>query len=113
MSAAEYYKGTSESKQQYTSPAGPPPGAYQDSRGFGSHFQNNQPQQAYYGAQQQQYYANQPPQYNQQQHYQQPGYYNQQQPIYVQQQRPTNNNSDCLTACLAGMCLCCTLDMLF
>ncbi|SCW00212.1 LAFE_0B11914g1_1 [Lachancea fermentati] len=106
MSAAEYYNGASESKQQYVAPGAPAPsGNYSSSRGY--------PQQNY-GAPQQAYYGNQPPQYYQQPPPQQPGYYQQQQqPIYVQQQRPTSNNQDCLTACLAGMCLCCTLDMLF
>ncbi|KAK5963904.1 uncharacterized protein PWA37_004242 [Arxiozyma heterogenica] len=33
--------------------------------------------------------------------------------MYVQQAPPQRGNNDCLAACLATMCLCCTLDMLF
>lgn len=42
------------------------------------------------------------------------GYYQQQpqQQYYVQQKR-SSGNENCLMACLAGMCICCTLDMLF
>lgn len=66
------------------------------------------PEQNYYAPppQPQQMYYNQPP-------LQQPQGYYQQQPIYVQQQPPSRNNDDCLTACLAGLCICCTLDLLF
>lgn len=47
---------------------------------------------------------------------QQGGYYNAQpqQPMYVQQQRPSGDaGGSCLMACLAALCVCCTLDMLF
>ncbi|CAI5759945.1 unnamed protein product [Candida verbasci] len=66
----------------------------------------------------QQGYGQPPPPQNyggyQQGGYQQyPQYYQQQQqPMYVQQQR-TSNNESCLMACLAAICICCTLDMLF
>ncbi|CUM64639.1 uncharacterized protein PRCAT00002248001 [Priceomyces carsonii] len=48
--------------------------------------------------------------YPQQGGYQQGGY--QQQPMYVQQNR-SSGTEGCLAACLAAMCICCTLDMLF
>lgn len=56
------------------------------------------------------YYAEQPPMPPPQGYYGPPP----QQPIYVQQpaQAPSKNDS-CLVACLGGMCLCYTLDMLF
>ncbi|CAL9735338.1 hypothetical protein MOSE0_H03620 [Monosporozyma servazzii] len=101
MSANEYY---GDNKQQYSRPSVPPPSQntsqYQE-RGYPP----QQQQPPYYQQQQQ-------PQYYQQQ--QQPQYYQQQpqQPIYVQQQAPQRGNDDCMTACLAAMCICCTLDML-
>lgn len=54
--------------------------------------------------------------YQQQGYPQQGGYYNAppQQPMYVQQQRPSGGGSEgCLMGCLAALCVCCTLDMLF
>ena len=104
MSANEYY---GDSKQQYQRPSVPPPSQgvnYNDTRGYPP-----QQQQQYYQAppqQQPQYYQQPQPQYYQ--HQPAP-----QQPIYVQQQAPQRGNEDCLTGCLAAMCLCCTLDMLF
>ena len=76
-------------------------------------FSHNQPQQGYYQQPQQGYYQ-QPPtgQYYQQQ--QQPYYQpQQQQPMYVQQQPRSGGNESCLMGCLAALCVCCTLDMLF
>ncbi|CAI4059628.1 hypothetical protein SUVZ_04G2230 [Saccharomyces uvarum] len=106
MSAQDYY-GNSAYKQSYSHPTAPPPGYDSGSRGFAP-----QQNQQYYPPQQQQQYYQQQPQYYQQQ--QQPQYYQQnpQQPIYIQQQRASSGNQDCLTGCLAGLCLCCTLDML-
>ncbi|AWU75309.1 uncharacterized protein C5L36_0B05555 [Pichia kudriavzevii] len=96
----------------YQPPNGPPPqnqGYYGNNgaqeKGF---LGNNQgPNQGYYQQQppQQQYYQQQPPQ---QQYYQQ-----QPQPVYVQQQQPQKDNNDCCMACLAALCVCCTLDALF
>ena len=87
MSAQDYYGG---SKQQY-------------------HQQQPQYQQPQYQQQ-----RGQPPQYYQQpqqpQYYQQP---QQQQPIYVQQQAPQRGNEDCMMACLAAMCMCLTLNVIF
>ncbi|RCK65802.1 hypothetical protein Cantr_01623 [Candida viswanathii] len=73
-------------------------------------FHSNQPQQGYYQQHppQQGYYQQGPPQG---QYYQQPQY--QQQPMYVQQQPRNDGNETCLMACLAALCVCCTLDMLF
>ncbi|CAD6608728.1 XXYS1_4_G0045470.mRNA.1.CDS.1 [Saccharomyces cerevisiae] len=110
MSAQDYY-GNSASKQSYSRPSAPPPGYETASRGYAP----SQSQQNYYPPQQQQQYHQQQPQYYQQQ---QPQYYQQhpqhpQQPIYVQQQPASSGNEDCLAGCLAGLCLCCTLDMLF
>ncbi|KAL6944691.1 hypothetical protein ACO0RG_001436 [Hanseniaspora osmophila] len=126
MSANEYYSQSTE-KQQYTRPSGPPQQQHQYSqtethdRGYApqqQYYQQQQPQQQGYSQQgyPQQGYQQQgyPQQGYPQQGYQQQGYYQQQQqPMYVQQPKPTNNNQDCLTACLAAMCVCCTLDMLF
>ncbi|CDK24416.1 unnamed protein product [Kuraishia capsulata CBS 1993] len=105
----------------YKSPSGPPPNWQNQQSGSNADFYNETPttrgvpQGNYYQQQPQQgYYQQGPPQggYYQQQ---QPMYYQQQQqPVYVQQQQPAQgNNADCLTACLAGMCLCCTLDAIF
>ncbi|EEU04953.1 YDL012C-like protein [Saccharomyces cerevisiae JAY291] len=108
MSAQDYY-GNSASKQSvYSRPSAPPPGYETASRGYAP----SQSQQNYYPPQQQQQQYQQQPQYYQQQ---QPQYYQQhpQQPIYVQQQPASSGNEDCLAGCLAGLCLCCTLDMLF
>ncbi|AMD19081.1 HBR180Wp [Eremothecium sinecaudum] len=111
MSAAEYY-GSSDNKQTYQPNDAPPPNAgyvqppYQgDSKGYG--YQDP----PYYQQSHQGYYqggAPPPPG---------GGYYGgnpyQQNPVYVQQQPQSNSYNSCLGACLAGMCLCCTLDMLF
>ena len=110
MSAKEYYQGSTEQpnipKQTYQtsnqhSPNNTQTNKQTNTRGF-------PPQQG-------QYYQPQP-QYQQQQQQQYYPYQNQQhpsQPMYVQQAPPQRGNNDCLTACLATMCLCCTLDMLF
>lgn len=118
------------SKQEYKPPTGQPAGwsenqqggysasavpAYNSQtqeRGWGGHSQQQgYPQQGYQQGYQQQGY----PQQGYQQGYpQQGGYYNQQQPQYtVQQQRPSGGGGGCLTGCLAALCVCCTLDMLF
>ncbi|AET40028.1 uncharacterized protein Ecym_5263 [Eremothecium cymbalariae DBVPG len=124
MSAADYY-GTGDNKQSFNRPSAPPPnqsGTYGDTRGYEQQYY--EPQKAYYqqpgpgvqpGPQQgypQQGYPQQG--YAQQGHPPQQGYYGgqPQQPIYVQQQ-PESKKDSCLMACLAGACLCCTLDMLF
>ncbi|CCE92018.1 uncharacterized protein TDEL_0D04340 [Torulaspora delbrueckii] len=120
MSAKEYYS-QSETKETYNRPNIPPPGhgktagapngqyvETQNERGF---FSGNQQQPQYY--QQQQYQQQQYPPQQYPQYYQQGPPQHQQQPIYVQQQPPKSGNQDCLTACLAAMCICCTLDMLF
>ncbi|KAI5950687.1 hypothetical protein KGF57_004235 [Candida theae] len=111
MSKAEYYN----------PPQGPPPSHSPGGAG-GSYVPQSQPQYSAatqdrgFGYHQQQGYGQGPPPnayYQQQQAYPpQGGYYPQQQPMYVQQQR-TNNNNDCLMACLAAMCICCTLDAIF
>ncbi|CCC71858.1 hypothetical protein NCAS_0I01900 [Naumovozyma castellii] len=91
---------------QYSRPSVPPPGhESQGTRGYPP--QQQQPPQYYQQPPQQQYYQpQQQPQYYQQQQQPQP------QPVYVQQQAPQRGNEDCLTGCLAGLCICCTLDML-
>ena len=33
--------------------------------------------------------------------------------MYVQQQPRSGGNDSCLMGCLAALCVCCTLDMLF
>ncbi|GME84616.1 unnamed protein product [Ambrosiozyma monospora] len=108
----------------YQPPSGPPV----DNKGSAADYYNSAPsydqtrgapQQQYYqqppqgyGQQPQQGYGQQPPQqYYQQQ--QQPYYQQQQQPVYVQQQKPQSNNNDCYMACMATLCVCCTLDALF
>lgn len=114
------------SKQEYNPPTGKPPswdsngnssnqGGYvpqaQPSYGPGTQDRGYQPQYQQQGA----YPPQQGGYYQQQQGYpppQQGGYYQQQQPVYVQQQR-TLNNDGCLMACLAALCICCTLDVLF
>ncbi|KAH3675664.1 hypothetical protein WICMUC_002581 [Wickerhamomyces mucosus] len=108
MSAEKYYN-VRQNNQQYNAPSGPPPG----------HFQGNSDRGYYQQPQQNQYYQ-QPPQqayYQQQGGYAPPqqGYYQQQQqPVYVQQPPQQNNNSgDCLTICLASLCCCLTMDLLF
>ncbi|QEL58008.1 hypothetical protein CJJ09_000038 [Candidozyma auris] len=78
-----------------------------DQRGFlgGGHHQQG------YGGYPQQGYGG-PPQggYG----YPQGGYYQQQpQQQYYVQQKQSSGNESCLMACLAGLCVCCTLDMLF
>ncbi|CAK9441510.1 uncharacterized protein LODBEIA_P53780 [Lodderomyces beijingensis] len=116
------------SKNEYfNSPEGPPPNFQQSQQQNSSYvpqaqpsynnqtqdrgmFSSNQPhyQQGYgQGPPPNAYYQHQP-QYGGGGHY----YPQQQQPMYVQQQR-TDNNNDCLMACLAAMCICCTLDMIF
>ena len=119
MSANDYYGGTAGEKAQYSRPSNPPPS---------STHQGSTQERGYPPQQQQQYYQQQPQQqpgyYNQQgynqQGYNQQGYnqqgYNQQgqqQPVYVQQQPPKKGNEGCMTACLAALCICCTMDMLF
>ncbi|QLQ80347.1 hypothetical protein HG537_0D03480 [Torulaspora globosa] len=106
MSANEYYS-QSEKKETFARPGAPPPGhGASNERGV---FSQPPPQQQYYQQYPQPQYQQQPqyPQYYQQQ----PPH--QQQPIYVQQQPPRSGNEDCLTACLAALCICCTLDLLF
>ncbi|CAB4257184.1 similar to Saccharomyces cerevisiae YBR016W Tail-anchored plasma membrane protein containing a conserved CYSTM module [Maudiozyma barnettii] len=99
MSAQDYY---GSSKAQYNKPNNDPRAQ--------QHYQQQQ-NRGYQPQQQQQY--QQPPQYYQQP--QQPQYYQQQpqQPIYVQQQAPQRGNDDCLAACLAAMCVCLTLNVIF
>ncbi|SMN22924.1 similar to Saccharomyces cerevisiae YBR016W Tail-anchored plasma membrane protein containing a conserved CYSTM module [Maudiozyma saulgeensis] len=98
MSAQDYY---GSSKVQYNRPNN-----NSQTQQYSQHQQNR----GYQPQQQQQY--QQPPQYYQQP--QQPQYYQQpQQPIYVQQQPPQRGNDDCLTACLAAMCVCLTLNVIF
>jgi len=85
-------------------PAAPAYSSQTQDRGWGGghHYQ----QQGY-----QQY-----PQQGYQQGYPQQGggYYAQQQPVYVQQQHPSGGGGEgCLMGCLAALCVCCTLDMLF
>ncbi|CAI4998214.1 CFC_HP_G0099550.mRNA.1.CDS.1 [Saccharomyces cerevisiae] len=122
MSANDYYGGTAGAKSQYSRPSNLPPS---------SAHQNKTQERGYPPQQQQQYYQQQqhPGYYNQQgynqqgynqQGYNQQGYnqqgYNQQghqQPVYVQQQPPQRGNEGCLAACLAALCICCTMDMLF
>ena len=96
MSAKQYYQAPTE---QPNIPQNTHPNQQTSVRGF-------PPQQG-------QYYPPQPP--YQQQYYPYQGQQQQhpQQPVYVQQAPPQRGNNDCLTACLATMCLCCTLDMLF
>lgn len=99
-------------RMSYQAPQGPPPGQGNQNQSYyqgekGNMYQQ-QPQQGYYQQQQppQQYYQQQPQQ----------GYYQQQQPqpVYVQQQQPQQGrNDDCCMACLAALCVCCTLDALF
>lgn len=108
----------------YKAPTGAPPE-------WGNNGGQQHPQQLYQGNgtegdrgmfghhQQQQYGGGYPPQQGyyqqpQQGYYQQPqqGYYQQQQPVYVQQQGRSSSDG-CLTGCLAALCVCCTLDMLF
>ncbi|KAI5958738.1 TNA1 [Candida pseudojiufengensis] len=111
--------------EYYNTPEGPPPGFNQGYNQQGSsHIPPSQPSYNFqdqdrgfgYHNQQQGYGQGPPPQgygYGQPQYVPQPqGYYQQQQPMYVQQQR-SSNNEDCLMACLAAMCICCTLDMIF
>ncbi|AOW05696.1 hypothetical protein B0I72DRAFT_133020 [Yarrowia lipolytica] len=115
---------------KYGAPAGPPP-IYGNQRGNDGYYDQGYQQQGY---QQQggynQGYNNQGgyyPQQGYQQGYNQ-GYPQQQagyaapppqpmyaqQPVYVQQQSPQRGGQDdCLMACLAAMCVCCTLEMLF
>jgi hypothetical protein len=115
------------SKQEYEPPTGQPP-SWSQSNPLGyvpqaqpSYGHDNQ--QRGYGAPPHGYQQGYPPpQQGYQQGYpppqqgypppQQGGYYQQQQPMYVQQQR-LSNNEGCLMACLAALCVCCTLDMLF
>lgn len=118
------------SKQEYAPPTGQPAGwgdKNQGSSGYNAApapSYNNQSQERGWGGQQggypQQggYQQGYPPQqggYQQGYPPQQGGYYNQQQPQYVvQQQKPSKGGGGgCLTGCLAAMCVCCTLDMLF
>ncbi|KAI5956173.1 hypothetical protein KGF54_000648 [Candida jiufengensis] len=83
----------------------------QQDRAFG--FNNHHQQQGYgQGPPPNAYYQHQQPHYGQQYGHPPQGYYPQQQPMYVQQQK-SSNNSDCLMGCLAAMCICCTLDMMF
>ncbi|KAK6457959.1 uncharacterized protein RJT20DRAFT_27876 [Scheffersomyces xylosifermentans] len=110
-------------KDEYAPPTGAPPnwGAsnqYQSQQGGyipqAQPTYHNQQQDRGYGGYQQGY-GGPPPQ--QQYGYGAPppqqGYYQQQQqPMYVQQQK-SSNNEGCLMACLAALCVCCTLDMLF
>ncbi|KAI5958739.1 uncharacterized protein KGF55_005738 [Candida pseudojiufengensis] len=95
----------------YVPQAQPSYNTQQQDRAFGYH--HNQPQQGYgQGPPPNAYYQHQPG-YGQPPYGHPPqGYYQQQQPMYVQQQKSSNNN-DCLMACLAAMCVCCTLDMIF
>ncbi|KAI5967152.1 hypothetical protein CANMA_003209 [Candida margitis] len=117
--------------EYYNAPQGPPP-SFNQSQGAsgsagGSYVPQSQPQynadtqDRGFGYHQQQGYGQGPPPnayYQQQPGYggggypQQGGYYPQQQPMYVQQQR-SSNNQDCLLACLAALCVCCTLDAIF
>ncbi|MDC6271523.1 hypothetical protein PP707_04425 [Acetobacter pasteurianus] len=119
------------SKNEYfNSPEGPPPNFQQSQSHVGGNsyvpqaqpsynnttqdrgmFSHNQPQyqQGYGQGPPPNAYYQQQPGYGQ---YPQQQYHPQQQPMYVQQQRSSNNN-DCLMACLAAMCVCCTLDMIF
>ncbi|KAL6451276.1 hypothetical protein SBY92_002615 [Candida maltosa Xu316] len=116
------------SKNEYfDKPSGPPPN-YGNNANQSSYVPQSQPQysqqtqdrgflggnhqqQGYnaYPPQGQQYYQQGPPQqggyYQQQQHYQQP--------MYVQQQPRSGGTESCLMGCLAALCVCCTLDMLF
>ncbi|KAG7664793.1 uncharacterized protein J8A68_001675 [[Candida] subhashii] len=110
------------SKEEYQPPTGAPPSWSQgNNTGYSPQAQpvyNQQTQDRGYGGYPQQGYPPPPPQG----YYQQPGYgapppqgYYQaqpQQPMYVQQQS-SSNNEGCLMACLAALCICCTLDMLF
>lgn len=112
-------------KEDYAPPTGAPPNWSNNNQGYVPQAQpsyNNQQQDRGYHQQgyQQQGYGAPPPQQGYggyQQGYGAPppqqGYYQQQQqPMYVQQQK-TSNNEGCLMACLAALCVCCTLDMLF
>ncbi|CAH2353411.1 cysteine-rich and transmembrane domain-containing protein [[Candida] railenensis] len=116
------------SKQEYTPPTGQPP-SWSEAGGSSNNHAGYVPQaqpsynQNYQQRGYQPQYQQGPPQgyYQQQQGYppqqggyppQQGGYYQQQQPVYVQQQRQSNNDG-CLMACLAALCICCTLDVLF
>ncbi|KAF3988391.1 hypothetical protein FT663_00832 [Candidozyma haemuli var. vulneris] len=104
--ASRGYAAQSQPEYQQRGYGGGPP---QQQQGYGGY-----PQQGYGGGgyQQQPGYGGPPPQgYG----YPQGGGYYQQQPqqqYYVQQKRSSGNES-CLMACLAGLCICCTLDMLF
>lgn len=119
------------SKNEYYNPPQGPPPTFSQSEGVsggagGSYVPQSQPQynadtqDRAFGYHQQQGYGQGPPPnayYQQQPGYgggypQQGGYYQQQQPMYVQQQR-SSNNQDCLLACLAALCVCCTLDAIF
>ncbi|KAK5779365.1 hypothetical protein RI543_003256 [Arxiozyma heterogenica] len=119
MSAKEYYQGSTEQPNI-------PKQTHQTSKQYlSNNTQINQqsntrglpPQQGqYYQSQPQPQLQLQPPYQQQQQQQQYYPYQNQQhpsQPMYVQQAPPQRGNNDCLAACLATMCLCCTLDMLF
>lgn len=116
------------SKDEYNPPTGAPPNwsqqpqDHQNYSGYAPQAQpayNQQTQDRGFGGYHQQGYQPPPPQG----YYQQPGQYGAppqggyyqaqpQQPMYVQQQK-TSDNSSCLMGCLAAMCLCCTLDMIF
>lgn len=105
-------------------------GAGQSSRGYAPQGQpqyqqgygGGNPQQGYGGGYQQGY-GGAPPQGGYGGGYQQGygggypqggGYYQQQpQQQYYVQQKQSSGNESCLMACLAGLCICCTLDMLF
>ncbi|RLV90501.1 hypothetical protein JA1_004537 [Spathaspora sp. JA1] len=109
------------SKAEYVPPTGAPPNWSQGNAGYVPQQQPSyNPQTQDRGYHQQPGYGAPPPQ---QGYYQQPGYgapppqqgyYQQpsQQPMYVQQQTSSKNDT-CLMACLAALCVCYTLDVLF
>ncbi|ODV79147.1 uncharacterized protein CANTADRAFT_90252 [Suhomyces tanzawaensis NRRL Y-17324] len=98
----------------YVAQAQPSYDAQQQTRGYPQQGYGQQHQQYNYGGPQQGYGGHQ--QGYPQQGYgggPQQGYYQQQQPMYVQQKKSSGGGEGCLMGCLAALCVCCTLDMLF
>jgi hypothetical protein len=108
-----------KSSSGYVPQAQPSYNAHDQDRGYGGQGgQGGYQQQGYGGyppaAPQQLGYGGYPQQQQQGYPPQQQGYYQQQQqPMYVQQKLSGTLNQGCLMGCLAALCLCCTLDMLF